>query len=430
MYYSFEFAANVTRSCIEEIRKRGLQERKIFRKTVPNYGLFIKIFNKGDYTTSDISYVDIHSVATLMQAALWSTPDRIISKKAWREINYETCKLSDLSETIPKRSEEFLVEILDFLVELLQYKSFNRMDAYNLGDSLGKVVLGPNGCSQIMEEKSGHFLTRLIIEHAKLVNHERLDPNAGSLRSRVDSGYESFSSKTHYDSYVEHHPLCKSEGTQARAKFYRRAISKTHQTAFDWIDYTEGVQSMLDDDYKIIPDPPEKPWISIFTSQEALELSGTEMKESSTLYRILREAVKPPMVIPLDPFAESYLFNKSTSNRAESQIHGAFHQFLSLQARTDRLTSNNTEDKSNPLKKLNSSLSHLKLNIKKYRSRHDLSEESVMSESTMVNDSNIVEPEYVNMQQQHQKHNLHNMKSAMRKIIKVAGDRKNNKVLL
>lgn len=57
---------------------------------VPNYGLFIKIFNKRDFTANDLSYVDIHSVATLMQAALWSTPDRIISKKAWRKINYES----------------------------------------------------------------------------------------------------------------------------------------------------------------------------------------------------------------------------------------------------------------------------------------------------------------------------------------------------
>jgi hypothetical protein len=85
----------------------GLRERKIFRKTgknksslqilqifnynkVPNYGLFIKVFSKGEYSMSDLSSVDIHSVATLMQAALWSTPDRIISKKAWRKINYES----------------------------------------------------------------------------------------------------------------------------------------------------------------------------------------------------------------------------------------------------------------------------------------------------------------------------------------------------
>lgn len=33
MYYSFDFAANITYLCIDEIRKRGLQERKIFRKS-------------------------------------------------------------------------------------------------------------------------------------------------------------------------------------------------------------------------------------------------------------------------------------------------------------------------------------------------------------------------------------------------------------
>ncbi|KAG1450277.1 hypothetical protein G6F46_003226 [Rhizopus delemar] len=440
MYYSFEFAANVTRSCIEEINRRGLRERKIFRKTVPNYGLFIKVFSKGEYSMSDLSSVDIHSVATLMQAALWSTPDRIISKKAWRKINYETCKLSDLCTIIPKKGEEFLIEILDFLVKLLRYKKFNAMDAYKLGDSLGKVALGPNGCSQIMEEKSGHFLTRLIIEHAKITNHEiKLDQEPSCLYFRVDSGYESLSSKVGREFYSEYRPLCKSQGTQARAKFYGRAISRTNRACFDWFDNITGVQSMLDNDYDTAPDPPEKPWISIFISQDALETS-LDMRTCSTLYRILKEAIKPPTVVPLDPFESTYLFNNNESlYQTEHEIHNAFNQFLSLQVKTDKLTSNNAEDRSNPLRKLNSSLSNLKLNIKRYRSRHDLSEDSIISDSTIVNDSNISELEYLNTNQQrqnqhyhhhYQKHSMPNMKTAMKKMMKLAGDRKNNKVLL
>lgn len=314
------------------------------------------------------------------------------------------------------------------------------MDAYKLGDSLGKVALGPNGCSQIMEEKSGHFLTRLIIEHAKITNHEiKLDQEPSCLYFRVDSGYESLSSKVGREFYSEYRPLCKSQGTQARAKFYGRAISRTNRACFDWFDNITGVQSMLDNDYDTAPDPPEKPWISIFISQDALETS-LDMRTCSTLYRILKEAIKPPTVVPLDPFESTYLFNNNESlYQTEHEIHNAFNQFLSLQVKTDKLTSNNAEDRSNPLRKLNSSLSNLKLNIKRYRSRHDLSEDSIISDSTIVNDSNISELEYLNTNQQrqnqhyhhhYQKHSMPNMKTAMKKMMKLAGDRKNNKVLL
>jgi hypothetical protein len=57
---------------------------------VPNNGLFIKVFSKQTCTSEDLAQVHIYSVATLMQDALWSTHERIISKKAWRIINYES----------------------------------------------------------------------------------------------------------------------------------------------------------------------------------------------------------------------------------------------------------------------------------------------------------------------------------------------------
>ncbi|ORE04250.1 hypothetical protein BCV72DRAFT_18098 [Rhizopus microsporus var. microsporus] len=448
MYYSFDFIAKVTRLCIEEIRQRGFQERKIFRKTVPNYGLFIKIFNKRDFTANDLSYVDIHSVATLMQVALWSTPDRIISKKAWRKINYETCTLSNLSSIIPNKSQQLLIEILDFLVELLQHKHVNLMDAYKLGDSLGKVVLGPSDCSQIMEEKSGHFLTRLIIEHAKITS--RKSAQSGLSYSRTDSGYD-MSSVYSSVNYMEYQPLCKTEGTRARAKCYSRIIAKINRNSSDWVENADGIQSMMDNDYDIVPEPPEKPWISIFVSPDSLRATDKDMRVSSSLYRILNEAVKAPAVVPEDPFEASFLFNKTKACYAEHQIHEAFNQFLQLQTRTDQLTSNNIEDKANPLRKLNSSLSNLKLNIRRYRSRVDLLEDSAISEDTVINESNVTDSENINMhrhqhhihyvqqqQQQQPSHNHHhqhksglsNMKGAMRKMAKIAGDRKISKILI
>ncbi|GAA5799229.1 hypothetical protein HPULCUR_004639 [Helicostylum pulchrum] len=420
MYYSFDFAANITYLCIEEIRQRGLTERKIFRKSVPNNGLLIKVFNKRTCTSDDLSHVHIHSVATLMQDALWSTQDRIISKKAWRIINYETCTLSSLSTVITSKAERLLIDILDFLVELMQYKSLNLMDAYKLGDALGKVVLGPADCGPIITEKAGHFLTRMIIEHAKINYRQQQHKHNHhhQVIRRIDSGFDTASpSYSCHSFYTEYHPLCKTQGTQARAKFYNRVVSKTRGSAFDWIDNTIGVQSLLDDDYAFAPEPPEKPWISIFTSTDLLMKPHKDMIASPLLFRILREASKPAQVASSDPFAASYLFNASKIFWAECQIREAFTEFLP----TGQLYTDNRHqqgnDRSNPLKKLNHSISHLKLNIRKYRSKHDL----VVDESFISEDTVVEEDHY---QQEEPKNNYtttNNMRNVMKKMIKIGG---------
>ncbi|KAI9280678.1 hypothetical protein BY458DRAFT_553136 [Sporodiniella umbellata] len=372
----------------------------------------------------DFSSVDIHSVANLMQAALWSTSDRIISKKTWREINYETCQLSDLSQAISKKKEAFLIEILDFLVELLRYKQFHEMSAYDVGDALGKVVLGPEDCSQIMEEKSGHFLTRLVIERAQGMSRSMAD--VGLLKTRADSGYGSFSWEKEP---IGRHPIGRWAGTEARAKFYRRTMAKTQGAKVDWLDHAEeSLQCLLDNNYRQQQsDGSETAWVSIFSCSPK-DLSTSE----PIMARIIRGALKPAEAIPQDPLANSFL------HTSERTSHENFHHLRFLQSRTDQLMARPIEDRSNPLKKLNNSLSHIKMNIRKYRSRHDLSESSFLSDSTMVNDSNRDELEHLYQPQNHlsspppspQKSQLHPMKSVMRKMIKVAGDRRNNKVLL
>ncbi|KAL9549813.1 hypothetical protein MBANPS3_005032 [Mucor bainieri] len=434
MYYSFDFAANVTYLCIDEIRKRGLQERKIFRKTMPNNGLFIKVFNKQICTSEDLSYVDIHSVATLMQDALWSSHERIISKKAWRSINYETCTLSRLSSVITSKAEQLLIDILDFLVELMQYKSVNLMDAYKLGDALGKVVLGPADCGPIITEKAGHFLTRMIIEHAKVLKQRREQLQQKSSLRRIDSGFQhspsSSSSPSCHSFYAEYQPICKSQGTQARARFYNRVVIKTKWASFDWLDNTVGIRAMLDDDYEFAPDPPEKPWISIFTSSDMIKCHK-DMNASPILYRILREASKPLSAHAKsrssDPFAASYLFNKSKIYWAERQIQDAFiefhpqyHLYANLNGSHDGSTGA-LGDRSNPLKKLNHSLSHIKLNIKKYRSRHDLLEESMISENTTIAVLEEEQPEIKEASNTVERSSTTNMRSVMKKMIKMGG---------
>ncbi|CEP15674.1 hypothetical protein [Parasitella parasitica] len=423
MYYSLDFAANITHLCIEEIRKRGLQERKIFRRTMPNSGLFIKVFSKQTCTSEDLSAVDIHSVATLMQDALWSSQERIISKKSWRSINYETCTLSRLSAVITSKAEQLLIDILDFLVELMQYKNVNLMDAYKLGDALGKVVLGPADCGPIITEKAGHFLTRMIIEHAKVLKKRREHPVESQQQSalrRIDSG---FHHSSRHSFYTEYQPICKSQGTQARAKFYDRVVIKTKWASFDWFENAVGIRAMLEDEYEFAPDPPEKPWISIFTSSDMIKYHK-DMNASPILYRILREASKPlsPQAksSSSDPFATSYLFNKSKIYWAERQIQDAFIEFHPQYTNPNGLHENSGAggDRSNPLKKLNHSLSHIKLNLKKYRSRQDLLDESMISENTTIA---AIEDEQPQMKESNEKSGATNVRNVMKKMIKIGG---------
>ncbi|KAI8972270.1 hypothetical protein BDB01DRAFT_810694 [Pilobolus umbonatus] len=394
MYYSFEFVSNVTHLCMDEIRNRGLQEYKIFRKSVPHSGLKIKVFNKQVFTREDLAAVNIHSIATLMQDVLWCSHDRIITKKAWRTINYETCTLSNLSNVISIKSEELVIDILDFLVELMQYQDTNLTNAYILGDSLGKALLGPADCSMIITEKAGHFLTRMIIEHAKI--YHRPHKQYGR-RKRIDSGFDSALSCHQYD-YHEYHPICKAEGTQARARYYDRQIGKK----MDWIENTIGVKALLDAEY---PDPiKSERWISIFTPTEVLLLSH----EDTLMGRILREVIKKKPTISSDPFAASYLFDNSKVFWVEQQLKEAFMEFYYILHHSTTAP----VDKSNPLKKLN--LAHIKLNIKKYRSRHDLSDEA----------STIVDDEHNHRQ---------NMKNVMKKVIggiTQQGKDRRNKILV
>ncbi|KAL0077601.1 hypothetical protein J3Q64DRAFT_1849594 [Phycomyces blakesleeanus] len=405
MYYSFDFAAQVVHLCMDEIRHRGLEERKLLRKSVPNSVLFIKVFKRHRCSAIDLTCVDIHSVATLMQDILVCCQERIISKKAWRIINYETCTLSGLSRLLTEQGEQLLIDLLDFLVELMHYKEKNGMDAYRLGEAMGKVTLGPSECNPVMAEKAGHFLTRMIIEHSKLLTmrgHKRL--------RRIDSGFErghelsdgyhkktktktktrdkdkdktnshgSYgpSSNSTYNYYCDRiKPMTKREAGRAKAKYYDRLIRKTKSTTADWVLNLSGVQAMLDDTYADCgPDPPEKPWLSIFSTTEEL-MVNRDSASQPLLFRILMEANKPVVPVPANPFGQSYLFSASQAYQVESCLGEAFKEFAAL-CYSHPMSRQWVEKTTSPLAKLNHSISNLKLNIRKIRSRHDIGEEDI-----------------------------------------------------
>ncbi|KAI8333921.1 hypothetical protein BC941DRAFT_433355 [Chlamydoabsidia padenii] len=411
MSYSFDFGAQVTRICMDEIRRRGLDERKILRKSAPNSILLLKVFRQQNCTADDLIPVSIHSVATLMQDTLWCCHERIVPKKVWRIINYETCTLPNLSKVLTKKGETLLIEILDFLVEVMQHKANNLMDAYHLGEAMGKVTLGPADCDPIIAEKAGHFMTRMIIEHSKWLtqikrpqsshlNHYRFSApvilstsstsSASSYLSTSSSSASSASSvsstsihllPTSFSSDQEEflRPMSKNEAAKAKAKSYNRLIQRIKNFNVDWINFADvGLRAMLDDDYELEPVPKEEPWISIFASH----LDPKDANTSPLLYRIMSQATLEEPPVPSDPFASSYWFQHRHSHPVlqTNQSGGpAFSEFAPLiqsiknhqyqYQHPNNIHASQWQEKEKAskshLQKINHSLSNMKNNLRK-----------------------------------------------------------------
>ncbi|KAF7720655.1 hypothetical protein EC973_006672 [Apophysomyces ossiformis] len=400
----------------------GLQERKILRKSAPNGVLLLKVFRQQNCTPDDLTHVSIHSVATLMQDTLWCCQERIVPKKVWRVINYETCTLPNLSRYISKKGEELLVEILDFLVELMRHKDKNLMDAYHLGEAMGKVTLGPADCDPIIAEKAGHFLTRMIIEHSKMMHCEYKKQWLTREDAATDAAAEKCQNSS---SYHEYQPMSKTEAARAKAKSYNRIIRRIRRLNSDWASNTAGLRAMLDDEYEPEPVQPEEPWISIFCTQLQQYDANTM---SPILYRIMAEASKPKIPIPADPFASSYLFRDNRKQGVEAQISHAFSEFVPLCTLSyDFYEKDGKPVPMSHLKKINHSLSHMKLNLRKHRSQGFDSEFS--NEETLREDDymtvNETDSHIFNEYQKVPKHKQ--MKSMMRKVIKMSSIAPKNK---
>lgn len=151
------------------------------------------------------------------------------------------------------------------------------MDAYQLGDAMGKVTLGPADCNSILAEKAGHFLMRMVIEESKQQQRQR----TVSQQPRHISP-----SLT-----IQH----KKEATQAKAKSYNRQLKKrTRQQQPDWFTTCDlGLQS-LQDGYP--PAPPAKLSHSIFDTTLNQDTQTDLPYTSPLLFRILVNAnTVPPL---------------------------------------------------------------------------------------------------------------------------------------
>ncbi|KAI9492905.1 hypothetical protein BDB00DRAFT_957719 [Zychaea mexicana] len=296
-----------------------------------------------------------------MQDTLWCSQERIVPKNVWRIINYE-----------------------NFLVELMQHKNENLMDAYHLGEAMGKVTLGPADCDPIIAEKASHFLTRMIIEHSKRIHLE------------------------HKKQWLDR-PMSKTEAARAKAKSYDRLIRKIEYTSSDWATNTTGIRAMLDDDYEPEQVEPEEPWISVFCTQ----LGDYDPNASPLMFRIISAASKPKVPVPADPFASSYLFQKNNATTTESQIGRAFAEFTPVCNVSYDLPGDRDSSKAaqlSHLKKINHSLSQMKINLRKQRPQGYDSEYSSVE---TVRAEEEYDDEY--QRQKQQKH----VKSMMRRVMKM-----------
>lgn len=138
------------------------------------------------------------------------------------------------------------------------------MDAYHLGEAMGKVTLGPADCDPIIAEKAGHFLTRMIIEHSKMMHCEYKKQWLTREDAATDAAAEKCQNSS---SYHEYQPMSKTEAARAKAKSYNRIIRRIRRLNSDWASNTAGLRAMLDDEYEPEPVQPEEPWISIFCTQ-------------------------------------------------------------------------------------------------------------------------------------------------------------------
>lgn len=258
-----------------------------------------------------------------------------------------------------------LLEILDFLVQVMRYKDANQMDAYHLGEAMGKVTLGPADCDPIIAEKAGHFLTRMIIEHSKKIYNDKNNNLEAILSS-----------------------MSKSEAARAKAKSYNRLIQKIHKRNDDWISIVHiSLFAMMEDAYE--PEPTNQygePYLSIFSKH----LDPSQAITSPVLFRLVTEASKAIEPIPRDPFAESYLFNtkKRKTQTVENQIRIAFDDFMPLLQNTPAVhygvfQAMNEKTSVPNSKHMKMTFSNIKLNLKKHKSQElqqgDLSNEAIYS---------------------------------------------------
>lgn len=341
------------------------------------------------------------------------------------------CTLSNLSRFLSRKKEELLIEILDFLVELMQHKEKNLMDAYHLGEAMGKVTLGPTDCDPIIAEKANHFLTRMIIEHSKRLHsqhkrHSVSRPDSGFVQSPKQQQQHQQTLKfssidlCNESAYYELRPMSKTEAARAKAKSYDRHIRKIRTSSSDWVANTVGIRAMLDDDYEPEQVEPQEPWIPIFTTQ----LDQYDPIASPLIYRIVSEASKPKLPIPVDPFASSYLFRKN--NVVEAQVSHAFSEFASLCTITYDI-SDKTGKQTNVshLKKINHSLSNMKLNLRKHRSQAALESQFSNDETLREEDEDAVSADQQRKPIKQQQH--HHVKNMMRRVIRMSALPANNK---
>ncbi|KAI9285529.1 hypothetical protein BC943DRAFT_360213 [Umbelopsis sp. AD052] len=276
--YTFQQAADAARLCMQEITERGLDERKILLKTEQSSFLLNKFMKEKVCDIHDLRCESIHRVATLMKDILWLCPDRIISRKAWRSINYQTCMIENLGNIISHDAMAFVLEMMDFLLKVMNHKSRNIMTARRLGEAMGKVTFGPRDCNHMMAERCSNLVTKLLIE-----------------RSR--KGYANYSPTLYCLDKAGSPVIAERSARLASKKSFERIAQRTN----DWSKNLNGVTELFDPSFNYdLQD--ELQYISIFST----ELSAEEMEFGDpTLVRMVHNINENCKVMQCDDSIDS-----------------------------------------------------------------------------------------------------------------------------
>ncbi|GAB5585853.1 hypothetical protein Unana1_00753 [Umbelopsis nana] len=275
--YTFKQAADAARLCMQEITERGLDERKILLKTEQSSFLLNKFMKEQVCNKHDLRCESIHRVATLMKDILWLCPERIISRKAWRSINYQTtttaCMIENMTNIISLEAMKFVLEMMDFLLKVMNHKSSNIMTARRLGEAMCKVTFGPRDCNYLMAERCSNLVTKLLIE-----------------RSR--KGYTTYS-PTIYQLDKAGSPVIAERSARLASK---KSFERIAQRSNDWSKILAGVIELYGRTYHS-EHGDELQYISIFST----ELSPEDIAHGDpTLVRIVHDINQNCNIVPYD----------------------------------------------------------------------------------------------------------------------------------
>lgn len=180
--------------------------------------------------------------------------------------------IENLASIITENAMIFLLELMDFLLLLMNHKSCNLMTARRLGEAMGKVTFGPRDCNPMMAERCSNLVTKLLIERSRKSGNGLESANVLSP-DRTAS------------------PVIAERSARLASK---KSFERIAQKANDWSNNLAGVLDLFESDCQQ-HNQHDLQYVSIFTT----ELSPAEIANGDpTLVRMVRNINENCIVEP------------------------------------------------------------------------------------------------------------------------------------